>query len=94
MITGHVTDMLRANNFNISCFQQQGCEALNKEINTHIRNQSSHGGGKNAVHPSIDILFSFGRRWLRSMDKTCPGWLDEQKSMVTSNGKKMWRCMS
>ena len=91
LITGHVTNMLRNCDFNISDLQQQGCEAKNKDVNLHFRHQSSKGGGKNAVHPCLDTLRSFGRTWLRKIDEIRPGWLHDQMSLITREEKSNWR---
>ena len=91
LISGHVTNMLRRCDYNISNFQQQGCEAMNKSLKRHYSCQTSHGGGNNAVHPCVDTLRCFGRRWLRKIDAYYPGWLDRKRSEITPQQKRDWR---
>ena len=43
------------------------------------------------MHPAVDILRSFGRKWLRLIEKLFPGWLEKQKENVSATNVKDWR---
>ena len=91
LISGHVTNQLRSCNYILSNYQQQGAEAMNKHIKTQYLLRGNRGGGKNPVHPAVDILRSFGRKWLRLIEKLFPGWLEKQKENVSATNVKDWR---
>ena len=89
IISGHVKDMLRRNDYNIATYQQQGCEAVNKHICLHYRHQSNHGGGLNAVDPCDDVMRWGGRRWLRAIDQVFEDFIKNAKlEYVTSDRLK------
>ena len=91
LISGHVTNQVRNCDYNLSNYQQQGTEAMNKHLKAQYLRRGNRGGGKHPVHPAVDILRSFGRKWLRMIEKSFPGWLDTQRELVTALDVKDWR---
>jgi hypothetical protein len=87
IISGHVKDMLRRNDYNISTYQQQGCEAVNKHISLHYRHQSNHGGGLNAVDPCDDVMRWSGRRWLRTIESVFENFITNSKEQYVTSDK-------
>ena len=82
--------MLCSLNYNLANFQQQGAEAYNRDCGTHFLRQSSQGGGKNPVHPALDTMICFGRRWYRSIKEFFPDVIDLQRNMVTKDERMNW----
>ena len=91
LISGHVKSMLRRYDYCLSDFNCQGVEKMNCCGSVHRRNQTSKGAGKHPVHPALDMLATFGRKWLRLIDELFPGWLDEQRLLVTPEDKLNFR---
>ena len=92
LISGHTVDMLRRNDYNISTYQQQGCEAMNKHISLYYRHQSTHGGGNNAVDPCDDMMRCFLRRFVYKIDDVYPGFRKQCKlDYVTPEKLKNYR---
>jgi hypothetical protein len=91
LISGHVINQLRSCDYNLSYYQQQGTEAMNKHLKAQYLHRSNRGGGKNPVHPAVDILRSFGRKWLRMIEKYFPGWVANERENITSIDLQNWR---
>jgi hypothetical protein len=92
LISGHTADMLRRNNYNISTYQQQGCEAMNKHIKLHYIHQTSRGGGGNAVDPCDDMMRCFMRRWVYKINGVYPDFIEKCRlDYVTPDKLKTYR---
>jgi hypothetical protein len=87
IISGHVSDMLRYCNYNLANFQQQGAESFNRDCAVHFWRQTSGGGGVNAVHPALDTVICFGRRWYRAIKDFFPEIIEQQRNGVTKSDR-------